>query len=200
MFMLAALALATSLWMAAHELFLASRWLGIQTLRDEQVQAAQALIIQFRTISPWLVLLSFALTPALFEEFFFRGFVFSSLNQLSRPGAILVSAILFGLFHVVTGSVLAIERFLPTTLMGIFLGWLAFRTQSLWPGVLLHAAHNGLLLMTAYYADTLKEWGIGVEEQAHLPTLWLIFGAAVTVISVLVVELLARFRTPASTV
>lgn len=200
MFLLAALALATSLWMAAHELFLASRWLGIQTLRDEQVQAAQALIIQFRTISPWLVLLSFALTPALFEEFFFRGFVFSSLNQLSRPGAILVSAILFGLFHVVTGSVLAIERFLPTTLMGIFLGWLAFRTQSLWPGVLLHAAHNGLLLMTAYYADTLKEWGIGVEEQAHLPTLWLIFGAAVTVISVLVVELLARFRSPASTV
>lgn len=199
-FMLAALALATSLWMAAHELFLASRWLGIQTLRDEQVKAAQALIIQFRTISPWLVLLSFALTPALFEEFFFRGFVFSSLSQLSRPGAILVSAILFGLFHVVTGSVLAIERFLPTTLMGIFLGWLAYRTLSLWPGVLLHAAHNGLLLMTAYYADTLKDWGIGVEEQAHLPTLWLIVGATVTIVSVIVVESLARFRTPPSSV
>lgn len=199
-FILASLALATSLWMAAHELFLASRWLGIQTLRDEQVQAAQTLIIQFRSVSPWLVLLSFALTPALFEEFFFRGFVFSSLNQLSRPGAILVSAVLFGLFHVITGSVLAIERFLPTTLMGFFLGWLAFRTKSLWPGVVLHAAHNGLLLMTAYYADTLKDWGIGVEEQSHLPYTWLATGAVVTVITLFIIESLARFRTSTTAV
>jgi ABC-2 type transport system permease protein/sodium transport system permease protein len=84
--------------------------------------------------------------------------------------------------------------------MGLFLGWLAFRTQSLWPGILLHAAHNGLLLMTAYYADTLKEWGIGVEEQAHLPTLWLIVGATITMISVIIVELLARFRSSPTTV
>jgi sodium transport system permease protein len=199
-FAVAALALATSLWMAAHELFLASQWLGIQTLREEQVKAAQALIVQFRSVSPVLVLVSFALTPALFEEFFFRGFVFSSLNQMSRPGAIIVSAVLFGLFHVVTGSVLAVERFLPTTLMGLFLGWLAFRTQSLWPGIILHAVHNGLLLMTAYYADSLKNWGIGVEEQAHLPWTWLVVGAVVTVVSVLTVELFARFRTSTSTV
>lgn len=199
-FALAALALATSLWMAAHELFLASQWLGIQTLREEQIKAAQALIVQFRSVSPVLVLVSFALTPALFEEFFFRGFVFSSLKQMSRPGAIIVSAVLFGLFHVVTGSVLAVERFLPTTLMGLFLGWLAFRTQSLWPGIILHAVHNGLLLMTAYYADSLKNWGIGVEEQAHLPWTWLVVGAVVTVVSVLTIELFARFRTSTSTV
>ena len=198
LFVLFSLALATSLWMAAHELFLGSRWLGIETLRAEQVKAAQGLIEQFRSVSPWLVLFSFALIPALFEEFFFRGFVFSSLNQLSRPGAILVSAVLFGLFHVIVGSVLAIERFLPTALMGLFLGWLAYRSGSLWPGIFLHAAHNGLLLMTAYYADTLKSWGIGVEEQAHLPISWLIGGTVVTLVSLIGVELLARFR-PATT-
>jgi len=193
-FFIASLFLATSLWMAAHELFLASQWLGIQILRDEQVKAAQAMIAQFRSISPWLVLISFAITPALFEEFFFRGFVFSSLNQLSRPGAILATAVIFGLFHVVTGSVLAIERFLPTTLMGIFLGWLAFRTQSLWPGIVLHAVHNGLLLMTTYYSDNLKAWGVGVEEQANLPIMWLVGGAVVIVFSVAIVELLTRSR------
>jgi ABC-2 type transport system permease protein/sodium transport system permease protein len=196
-YFLAALFLATSLWMAAHELFLASEWLGIRILRDDQVKAAQAMIAQFRSISPWFVLLSFAITPALFEEFFFRGFVFSSLNQLSRPGAILATAIIFGLFHVITGSVLAVERFLPTTLMGIFLGWLAFRTQSLWPGIVLHAVHNGLLLMTTYYMDKLNGLGIGVEEQAHLPVMWLVAGTIVIVITVGSIELLARPRTAA---
>jgi ABC-2 type transport system permease protein/sodium transport system permease protein len=196
-FILLALLLATSLWMAAHELFLASRFLGIETLRNDQIESAQKLIAQFRTVSPWLVLFSFALVPAVFEEFFFRGFVYSSLQQLSRPAAILISAVLFGLFHVVVGSVLAIERFLPTTLMGLFLGWLAYRTASIWPGIFLHAAHNGLLLMTAYYSDRLKNWGIGVEEQAHLPITWLITGSIILLLSVGAIELISRSRTVA---
>jgi ABC-2 type transport system permease protein/sodium transport system permease protein len=184
--------LGTSLWMAAHELFLLGRALGIETLSDEQVQAAKSLIAQFRQVSPWLVLFSFALTPAVFEEFFFRGFVLSSLHQMSRSGAILVSASLFGLFHVIVGSTLSIERFLPTTLMGLFLGWLAFRTQSLWPGVFLHATHNGLLLLTAYYTETLKDWGIGLEEQSHLPWTWLIVGVVITLMSLTAIELISR--------
>jgi ABC-2 type transport system permease protein/sodium transport system permease protein len=178
--------------MAAHELFLLGRALGIETLSDEQVQAAKSLIAQFRQVSPWLVLFSFALTPAVFEEFFFRGFVLSSLHQMSRSGAILVSASLFGLFHVIVGSTLSIERFLPTTLMGLFLGWLAFRTQSLWPGVFLHATHNGLLLLTAYYTETLKDWGIGLEEQSHLPWTWLIVGVVITLMSLTAIELISR--------
>lgn len=193
-FVLLAILLATSLWMAAHELFLASRFLGIETLRSDQIESAQTLIAQFRTVSPWLVLFSFALIPAIFEEFFFRGFVYSSLQQLSRPAAILISAVLFGLFHVVVGSVLAIERFLPTTLMGLFLGWLAYRSASLWPGIILHAAHNGLLLMTAYYSDRLKNWGIGVEEQSHLPITWLVIGSSILLLSVFAIELLSRSR------
>ena len=65
--------------------------------------------------------------------------------------------------------------------MGLILGWVCYRTQSVLPGMLLHATHNGLLLMVAYYQDDLKSRGWGVEEQSHLPQLWLI-GATVAIL------------------
>ena len=39
--------------------------------------------------------------------------------------------------------------------------------------MLLHACHNGLLMMLAYYKDELSAMGFGVEEQAHMPYSWI---------------------------
>jgi hypothetical protein len=46
--------------------------------------------------------------------------------------------------------------------------------------MLLHVLHNGLLLTVSEYADSLQRFGIGREEQTHLPAGWLA-AAAVTV-------------------
>jgi hypothetical protein len=46
--------------------------------------------------------------------------------------------LLFGLFHVVIGSPASPERFLPSVFMGLLLGWLAWRSGSVLPGMLLH--------------------------------------------------------------
>jgi len=86
--------------------------------------------------------------------------------------AVLASACLFGLFHVVNGSVLSLERFVPTTLLGIALGALAVRTDTLWPGILLHAMHNGLLFwLTRFSQSELTQWFGATAE--HFPTLWI---------------------------
>jgi ABC-2 type transport system permease protein/sodium transport system permease protein len=43
--------------------------------------------------------------------------------------------------------------------------------------MLLHALHNGLLLVLAYYRDELTERGWGIQEQTHMPATWLALAA-----------------------
>jgi ABC-2 type transport system permease protein/sodium transport system permease protein len=85
-----------------------------------------------------------------------------------------------------------VERFFPTTFMGIVLGFVAVRTGSIWPGMLLHALHNGLLLSMGYYKDQLERLGILVEEQQHLPTEWLIGGGLALATGMLLIWLSTR--------
>ncbi|MGI9472511.1 MAG: CPBP family glutamic-type intramembrane protease, partial [Rubripirellula sp.] len=81
-----------------------------------------------------------------------------------------------------TGSALLIERFIPSTLMGLIIGWVAYRTGSVIPGIVIHFVHNGLLNMVLYYQDQLSFLGQGFDNQTHLPPLWL-GGASMLVIT-----------------
>ena len=100
--------------------------------------------------------------------------------EMSGPLAVFLSSILFGLFHVVVRDALFFERFAPTCFLGVILGVVCLKTGSIWPGMLLHVLHNGLLLTVSNYTEQLKALGIGSEEQQHLPVLWLASAAAVT--------------------
>jgi sodium transport system permease protein len=85
--------------------------------------------------------LAFAVLPAVVEELFFRGFVLSGLTGSLRgrwgtTRAVIVSAALFALFHIFP------EKWPPTFLMGLVLGFLAVRTGSIWPGMIAHALNN----------------------------------------------------------
>jgi len=63
--------------------------------------------------------------------------------------------------------VFAAERLLPSALMGVALGWVRWRTGSIWPCVLLHVAHNSLLVSAGLFPDLL---GPEVAEgTGHLP-------------------------------
>ena len=105
--------------------------------------------LQQRTRS-WLqgyllwVLLTMALLPAVCEELLFRGFV---LNQLLRPGnhaqAILVSAVLFGVFH---RHLLLV---LPASLAGILFAIMVNRSESLWPAVIAHFSVNSCAIVVS---------------------------------------------------
>lgn len=176
-----AILLGLTLWPFAHELVLFSQALGLFTLSSSKLEAVQKLLEQWQELSPLWIVFCLAVTPAVCEELFFRGYLLGALFGKTRPHtAIFISALLFGLFHVATTSVLAVERFLPSTFLGLFLGWVCYRTASVWPGMLLHATHNAFLLLIAYYRDALLERGWGVAEQSHLPFSWLL-GAAMMV-------------------
>ncbi len=167
-----------SAWMLAHEIFILAQALGIGTIQPEHLERVAEFRDELQKLPLSMILFVFAITPAICEEVLFRGFVLSSLHRYSTTWAILLSALLFGLMHVLTSNVLALERFLPTTFMGLLLAWIALRTGSLWPGVLLHSLHNGLLLSASHFEEKLKQWHVLVEEGEHLPTVWLLCGAA----------------------
>ncbi len=76
------------------------------------------------------------------------------------------------MFHLVLGSVLAVERFVPSFLLGLILGWMCWKSCSVWPGMLLHALHNGCVVLLGYYQPRLAELGWPMSEQEHLPFAW----------------------------
>ncbi len=190
--LLAIVLLGGSAWMMAHEIFILAQFLGIGTIELEQFERVAEFRDELATLPLLMVLFVFALTPAICEEGMFRGFVLSALHRYSVGWAIALSAILFGLMHVLTSNVLAIERFLPSTFMGLILAWIAMRTGSIWPGVVLHALHNGFLLSVSRYEEQLKRWQILVEEGEHLPALWLIGGALAFGLGLLLFQLSTR--------
>lgn len=174
----AAVMLGLSLWPFAHELFLALRGAdGFASLYKEQLQQY---VDQLRLVPLPLVLLAVAVGPAVCEELFFRGYLLSALaGKFSVRRAIVVSALVFGLFHLLMQGVVAPERFVSSTLLGLVLGWVCVRSGSIGPGVLLHAAHNGFLASVMYFQPLLESWGWGVAGETHLRTMWLVAAAVV---------------------
>lgn len=165
----AAVMLGLSLWPLAHEIFLLSEWLGLSSLGSSKIAAAEAILSQFKSVPLAVILATLAVVPAVCEEICFRGFVFGALRlRLNGFWTVVLSAVLFGVFH----EVLSAGRLLPSTFVGLALGFVRLRSGSVLPGMLLHAVHNCLLLSLSYYRDAIIGSGIDLENKSHLPVTW----------------------------
>lgn len=88
------------------------------------------------------VLATFALTPAICEELAFRGFILTGLSRSGRTWiAVGLSSITFGIIHMIP------QQVFNATLIGMVIGLLAVRSNSLWPGVLFHFCFNSLAVL-----------------------------------------------------
>jgi sodium transport system permease protein len=92
----------------------------------------------------WQVLLCLALIPAICEELVFRGFLFSGLlRDRGAVRAILVSALMFGLSHGV------LQQSITASIMGLLLGWIAFKTGGVLCTIFFHVVHNSISMILA---------------------------------------------------
>ncbi|MCP4887798.1 MAG: CPBP family intramembrane metalloprotease, partial [Planctomycetaceae bacterium] len=125
--------------------------LSDEATSDLLVQRGEQYVERIKQAPIWMLLLSMAIVPAICEELFFRGLLFRSFRTHFSPWkTIFATAILFGAFHLISSSGLTISRFLPTTMMGVILGWVCYRSGSVIPGILLHALHNAITVCFAY--------------------------------------------------
>jgi ABC-2 type transport system permease protein/sodium transport system permease protein len=176
----AAFLLGIATWPWIFELVVFAQSMGIRGIDLSKIENVESLLAGWKEVPLWLVVLCLGVVPGVCEECFFRGYLFNGLKQhLNATWTIVVSAVAFGLFHVVLAGGAAPERLLPSTLMGLLLGWMAYRSGSIVPSILLHAIHNSTLLIVVQSRDLLAEWNIGQVEQVHLPWPWLAASAVV---------------------
>jgi len=97
----------------------------------------------------WFFVVGVIVAP-LVEEIFFRGFLFQGFRQ--RYGwiaGILISSAIFAAAH------LDPVALIPTFLLGAVLAYVYHRSNSVWPGVILHFLVNAFGLCSAYAATQL---------------------------------------------
>jgi membrane protease YdiL (CAAX protease family) len=83
-----------------------------------------------------------AVMAPLFEEVFFRGFLFRGFAaSWGWAWGAVVSGALFGLAH------LQLDVFVPLFALGFVLAWVYKRTGSLWTSIAFHALFNGLSVL-----------------------------------------------------
>jgi membrane protease YdiL (CAAX protease family) len=85
----------------------------------------------------------FAVVAPVVEELTFRGLGQSLLAFLGRWPAIVLVGLMFGLAHGLVEAELVLVPF------GIALAWLRSRTDSVYPGMVVHALFNGVALAAA---------------------------------------------------
>jgi ABC-2 type transport system permease protein/sodium transport system permease protein len=194
-FFAAAALLGVTLWPLAYDSIILCQQLGIATLSSEKLAeqrpALLAMVEKLRTVPPGIVLFALAAAPGIAEELFFRGYLLGALRgKLPAWLAIGLTGVVFGLFHASVGGLIAVERVLSSTFLGLILGWICWTTRSVFPGMVLHVFNNGLLLSLLYFGPQLQERGWDVEDEKYLPLPLLLTSTVVAAIAGILLALL----------
>lgn len=120
--------------------------------------------------------LALCVMPAIAEELLFRGAFQGLMRPCGSAAAIFAPALLFGVLH------LDLAQGLTAFACGVFLGWLAERSGSILPGMLLHLVNNALAFLTIYlryYAPAEVSFGVELFILLFFPAFgaWMICNA-----------------------
>jgi uncharacterized protein len=93
-----------------------------------------------------IVCLVIAVTPAVCEEFLFRGLIFSNFRSFLNPRkAIFLTGLLFALFHFDPFNLI------PLIILGIYLTLIAYFSNSILTAITVHFLNNFISAMAVYF-------------------------------------------------
>lgn len=109
--------------------------------------------------------LTVAVAAPICEECLFRGIILSALLRRYSPRkAIIWSSVIFGIAH------LNPWQFIAAFLIGCAIGWLFWRTKSIWPGIFMHWLNNSTAFVIGFATGDINtspsEWFGGSASQA----------------------------------
>ena len=112
----------------------------------EYLQSYQQLFfLEGRTV--WFSLFIIALLPGICEEILFRGYFIRAFQDKGFMKSIIISAVLFGVLH------LDVYRFLPVTVLGVWMGYIVLKTNSIFIPMIAHAANNAIAYLMVQYGE-----------------------------------------------
>ncbi len=95
----------------------------------------------------WSILMLVVLAPVM-EEVLFRGILLESVRSKHSAGrAIVVSALMFGVIHFIP------QQVVNAFVIGLILGYIYVRTESLWPVIVIHALNNAMAYVVMQWSD-----------------------------------------------
>ena len=110
-----------------------------------EAQGDQVFDIFDQLESPIWFFITGAVIAPIVEEIFFRGFLFQGFRQkYGWMPAVFLSSAIFGAAHLDPVSLI------PTFVLGCVLAYVYHRSNSVWPGILFHAAINSFSLCAVY--------------------------------------------------
>lgn len=105
-----------------------------------------------------------AISPGICEEIMFRGTMLSAYEKLGYSKSIIITSILFGIFH------FNAFNFIGPTFLGVILSIMLFKTNSIYSSILGHILNNGIALTITYfitkYSREIDEYAI---NNTYLP-------------------------------
>jgi len=116
----------------------------------------------------WGALLTAVVVAPLTEELFFRGLILRGfLNNYSVRKSVVVSALLFGIFHVLPWQITG------AAVLGVVFAWWFVKTRSLIPCLFGHALNNALpIILLAYPQLKIPGYSNEVAEPIEFQPLW----------------------------
>ncbi|MBO6576553.1 MAG: CPBP family intramembrane metalloprotease [Rhodothermales bacterium] len=122
----------------------------------------------------FFTLFTMAITPALCEELFFRGYIQRQAERMFSGwlAAIIFSGVVFGLYH------FRITQALPLSMLGVYMAYVVWRSNSLVPGILVHLANNGFAVALGAWISSSDGMSLEDIETMDVP-IYIVLGAVV---------------------
>lgn len=100
---------------------------------------------ELSTKNYFISLISLVVLPAICEELLFRGLIFAGLKKHGKPFSILISTIMFCIYH------MSISQTIYPILMGLLLGVIMYYEENIYYCIAIHLTNNFLSLTLSYF-------------------------------------------------
>ncbi len=127
-----------------------------------------------------IALVVVALLPAVCEELLFRGYVLGALtNRYSNTVSIILSSALFGIYH------MSVVKFFTTALLGAVIAYVAHKTKSLIPGIIMHFTNNAIACLAMYYPTQLgKVFPLLTADKLFISDILILIGIGIALLTI----------------
>ncbi|MEA4846625.1 MAG: type II CAAX endopeptidase family protein [Clostridiaceae bacterium] len=107
------------------------------------------------------------------EEILFRGFILRAYEKLGMWPDIIITAVLFSILH------LNVQNIVAPLFLGIILGFVVYKTNSIYAGIIGHFINNAVSVTWGYVIMSLPFYeGINIEQAQEGVTTQSLIGAA----------------------